>query len=427
LFKKLAFFNSTSFYSKAALNSRFIGEADFREAKFLGETDFGRKIHFCSFAAFDGAKFTGSAYFNCIFDTHVTFDNVLFKSGNSVVFDMNDLSKISFVNTDITRLRFSEDTYWGPKHRFEVLEERLLLTSLEPLFDWNEFPANGLEEGKVRALLQGLGIKWIAEVEFTRIDERTIRGIRSAHTSDTSPINVKFPLERQDPFEIQENICEAFDVGEHLVDIVLQENNQIYIKIDNYLYRGPWRLFARNEKGNLKVYMESASLRKIKAIYRNLRENYEYNLRYEEASEFFKREMELKRNYKQTTVDDGISVKKNDRLRRYISLTGLYYILSLYGESLLRPTIFLATIVIVSTLSWLATSSPNEMQPSHTPFSNHTLTVTVVTRTVIDMMPFIPLSSGAGLGDIALKSIGVVMIGLLIIALRRRFERRFRH
>jgi hypothetical protein len=31
------------------------------------------------------------------------------------------------------------------------------------------------------------------------------------------------------------------------------------------------------------------------AIYRNLRENYEYRLRYDEAGEFFIREMELKR------------------------------------------------------------------------------------------------------------------------------------
>jgi hypothetical protein len=35
----------------------------------------------------------------------------------------------------------------------------------------------------------------------------------------------------------------------------------------------------------------------VMSIYRNLRENYEYCLRYDEAGEFFKKEMELKRNY----------------------------------------------------------------------------------------------------------------------------------
>ena len=32
-------------------------------------------------------------------------------------------------------------------------------------------------------------------------------------------------------------------------------------------------------------------------IYRNLRDNYEYNMKYEEAGQFFIREMNLKRNY----------------------------------------------------------------------------------------------------------------------------------
>lgn len=71
---------------------------------------------------------------------------------------MNDLSKISFVNSDIARLRFSEDAYWGLENKFEVLEERFLIASLEPLFDWNEFPSKELEARKVRSLLRDVGI-----------------------------------------------------------------------------------------------------------------------------------------------------------------------------------------------------------------------------------------------------------------------------
>jgi hypothetical protein len=35
------------------------------------------------------------------------------------------------------------------------------------------------------------------------------------------------------------------------------------------------------------------------AVYRNLRENYEFRLRYDEAGKFFIREMELKRKYRE--------------------------------------------------------------------------------------------------------------------------------
>ena len=343
---------------------------------------------------------------------------------------MNDLSKISFVNADITRIRFNEDTYWGPENRFEILEERFLKASLKSLFDWNEFPLNKSEVSKVRALLKDLGIKWIEEAEFTRIDERTIKGIRPARASDPSPIRVRYHLERPTPIELHdnENTCEAFSDVAHIIEITLHKNNQIYLTVDSYLYRGPWRLFVRNEKGNLEVYSKSVSLKKIMTIYRNLRENYEYNLRYEEASEFFKREMELRRNYKEVTGEDGLNIKKNDRLHKYFSLTGLYYIVSLYGESLLRPTVFLAITIAVSSLIWLITSSPHEIQPSLnlSDIGNYIPLITAVTRTIVDIVPFIPLS-GAGLGDIAVKSVGALVIGLLIIALRRKFERRFRH
>jgi hypothetical protein len=44
----------------------------------------------------------------------------------------------------------------------------------------------------------------------------------------------------------------------------------------------------------------------VKTIYRNLRENYEYRLRYDEAGKFFIREMELTRNYRV----DGDTIKK---------------------------------------------------------------------------------------------------------------------
>jgi hypothetical protein len=95
------------------------------------------------------------------------------------------------------------------------------------------------------------------------------------------------------------------------------------------------------------------------AVYRNLRENYEFRLRYDEAGKFFIREMELKRKYREgevlssTGMKRYIIVKPNGWLRRNLSLTGLYYRFSNYGESIARPTMIGAITVTLSTFFWL--------------------------------------------------------------------------
>ena len=77
------------------------------------------------------------------------------------------------------------------------------------------------------------------------------------------------------------------------------------------------------------------SLGSVMAVYRNLRENYEFRLRYDEAGKFFIKEMELKRKYREVLSEDGsrITVKPNCWFRRNLSLTGLYYHLSRWRES----------------------------------------------------------------------------------------------
>ena len=169
----------------------------------------------------------------------------------------------------------------------------------------------------------------------------------------------------------------------------------------------------------------------ILAVYRNLRENYEYRLRYDVAGDFFIREMEMKRKYKEITI--GIS--QNNRIIRNFSLTGLYYHLSRYGQSFSRPALFGVGIVLFSTFLWLT-----QPDPAASDFSiiNATLPVTIDStnlgtafeRSLTNYLPDLSLGTeaGAGLLDIAFKIIGgAVTFGLIIIALRRKFERKFRH
>lgn len=52
-------------------------------------------------------------------------------------------------------------------------------------------------------------------------------------------------------------------------------------------------------------------------MYRDLRENYEYNMRYDMAGKFFIREMELKRNYK----IEGKKTKKKDNCFQWATIS----------------------------------------------------------------------------------------------------------
>jgi hypothetical protein len=206
------------------------------------------------------------------------------------------------------------------------------------------------------------------------------------------------------------------------------------------------------------------NLGSIKAVYRNLKENYEYRMRYDEAGQFFIREMELKRKYrevlsskreKEEEVDNNVEceeepqpepekeqeedileIKQNNWfIRNLFSLTAWYYHISRYEESLWRPTLAGVVIVFLSTLFWLIQVNPSA-EPSFTNtvgFANATkITVwqRAFERSMADFLPLLSLGSEVkvGLIDYVIKIVGgAVTFGLIAIALRRRFERRYRH
>lgn len=103
----------------------------------------------------------------------------------------------------------------------------------------------------------------------------------------------------------------------------------------------------KGEERNESPYI---SLELVLSVYRNLRENYEFRLRYDDAGNFFKKEMELKRKYREKKSQNGPTlITKNNWFTRQFSLTGLYYHLSKYGESIKMPTITGIVVLLLST------------------------------------------------------------------------------
>jgi hypothetical protein len=152
-------------------------------------------------------------------------------------------------------------------------------------------------------------------------------------------------------------------------------------------------------------------------------------MRYDEAGEFFIREMEMKRKYREgslkkkvkfseneTSVENKsdeqiiVAFRQNNRIIRNISLTGLYYHLSRYGQSFSRPALFGVRIVLFSTLLWLTQPDPAARDYS---IANFTLPIVnnpshlaiAFERSLTNFLPNLSFGTemGAGLLDFAFK------------------------
>jgi hypothetical protein len=139
----------------------FLG-ADFHKVKFIGckfhsEVTFSmsrfREVYFSGVdfygnANFDGARFQQAHFYNSLFHHEANFYQSVFEEAqfsaiefkdessfkfalfgkeDKILLDVKDLSKASFVNTDITGIRFGENVRWGTgENDFKIIDERQL-------------------------------------------------------------------------------------------------------------------------------------------------------------------------------------------------------------------------------------------------------------------------------------------------------------
>jgi uncharacterized protein YjbI with pentapeptide repeats len=309
-------FNAARFSEKGYLlfvNTQFSNEGTVSFSK----AEFSKEDH----TYFLGVRFSGvTDFIECTFKTEVNFNWVRFVSSNEVRFDTEDMSNVSFINTDITGVIFGDNTRFGvskkEKDRFKIIDER----------------------------------------KFEKI---------VAHKDK--------------------------------------------IKTDSTL---------KNER---------LSLGNILASYRNLRENYEYRLRYDEAGKFFIREMELKRKYREefSNTENGDIPKQNDWFRQNFSFIGLYHNVCNYGESSTRPLILFGIIMILSSVYWLVSSSIEPSLKTLVSSScNEPLLLCSLERTLKDIVSF---PEKGIIIDYATRISSIIVLATLFLPFRRKFERRFRH
>ena len=116
-FQGLANFHRATFEKIANFYNTRFQESRFDTTAFKGITNF------CYAAFFDRTFFTD----DCKFHKKTFFNNVLFVDKEKVIFDVENLSKVSFMNTDITQIEFGENCLWGGKEdKFKIVDEQEL-------------------------------------------------------------------------------------------------------------------------------------------------------------------------------------------------------------------------------------------------------------------------------------------------------------
>jgi hypothetical protein len=274
---------------------------------------------------------------------------------------------------------------------------------------------NAEDSRKLKDFLKLSGVNWKEEyipfLQLEKNDKKTISISRKIpyEPNDTnikvSPIidekgSYEFILENTPPFFIKLN----------------NDNTKAILEID---HNPICEFVVKNENNKLNIYSpKKISLSAIITIYRNLRENYEYSLRYEEADKFFIKEMELKRKYRERIVKDRYTIKKNSWFRRNISLTGLYHVLLNYGQDYKRPALIALSIVLVPILYSFIQILLSNRNLAFAKFSN------AIVTNLRDIFGIDP-SQGVSGYFIGIATVSILG-GLFIPALKRRFEKRFR-
>lgn len=290
---------------------------------------------------FSECRFSNEVRFiDCKFQYNTHFNFVIFESQEKVFFRTRDLTFVSFMNTDITRIQFSHKVIFDRNGKFKVFDERMLEKGLKNKRYQKSFPSTNI--------------------------------------------------------------------------------------------------------GN------------ILSLYRNLRENFEFNLRYNEAGRFFVREMEIRRKYSEypdpptsnggklrntiikkcikhfKTNSESIIIKEN-WFRRNLFPLGLYRSTSKYGESLFLPTLLLSILILSSFSFWYIVGNSNLYFRfvtcfEDTEFSRDSMDIWfALERSFSGVVPLLNFNESVCLADYWFKILGTIILGLIFIALRRKFERRFRH
>ena len=394
-FLKDALFRATRFYNDVSFENSFFKNADFSSATFFGS------------ASFDEIKVKGNFIFRNvetylspleIADKRISFRRVRFDSPGDVLFDNVSMYPFSFIHTDISRVRFMNVKWPEEMGGYMPYDGILYLLRYSRRFRKSYFR-------RARENIKG-AIEVIKDI-LEKLDK---------------------PLSVEDINTIRE-----------LVGLVLSYGDKIFEKlrdISEYLSKTMKRFenFADWEKYLLSRIENDydLTLENVLSVYRYLRENYDYFLKYEESGKFFVGEMEIKRQSfrivkREFLANRGSHLKMvHVRMERALHwfVYSVYKLLALYGESYLRPLLFMMlTVLIFSFVKACLTYSISNLGE----LGNFMYSVFLGDSFWYSLRVFFQLISPSEPYFIFERLFALLILSCLYIALRRKLERRIRH
>ncbi len=386
-FPKNIYFAETKFLENSSFtNCEFCGKADFSRCKFEGNVSFTGSL-FKSEVKFSQTRILGSiaTFQNITYEAKADFKAII---TNNILFTMSNFNQVLFIGAifngyanfwnsnfngkcDFSLARFNEKVnFFGSTFRNESNFEQV---------DFNNF-ANFrriLFENQKEIFFNTN----LANVSFLETDITRIR-----FGNNTSFNNNKTKESR------------------------FSRNNKYKIVDEKML----------ETKDDPELDLEG-----VMDVYRNLRDNYDYQLRYDIAGEFFVREMEIKRKYKKNNSSTITTITKNP-LEQRISILGIYHLIAQYGHSYYRPIFTAVPILLLSTLYFLAKGHLDLNTFSSSLHSQEDIKIAVV-RSLSAFFPFYTFSKYNTIADFLLRIILLPISGSFFITLKRKLERKFRY
>jgi len=118
-------FFKTIFQKNINFSETELNQVGFSESKFNGSSNFN-KTNFND-VKFEKAEFKQEVDFsNSAFSDKTYFNSVSFKLPVKVLFYVKDLSKVSFMNTNISKIKLGEKVHWGGSDGFTIFDEEIL-------------------------------------------------------------------------------------------------------------------------------------------------------------------------------------------------------------------------------------------------------------------------------------------------------------
>lgn len=433
-FKKGADFSRAVFRGGAAdfKSSRFGGTADFFHTKFTGgtfdwaafiESRFNRAVFrgetsfygatFASVAEFHSAKFLGKSIFvesnfkegavfgECTFKKEADFSRVRFRGGGADFKSSRFGITADFFQAELAGAVFETVAFAGSRFKEAVFlgDASFHGATFEPTIDAELLGESRFEESEFREGADFSDARFDHPVYFRCVKAKYPKLVRfDGNVSNVSFLNT--------------------DLKEVNFGSMITWSPQGLYKLRTIWYK-KWRIYDEKilELGSPDPAL---NLENVRSVYRDLRDNFDQQLRYDVSGGFFVREMEVGRKYK--IDENGLAVSK-PFFRRAMTWSAAYNTLAEYGQSLGRPSLFLAlTFAAGSLVLWCDTGVMNALKlPCEDGLCGSAL------RSLEAMVPF-PLSGHlASPVDLILKAAALPCVATFLIALRRRFKKTRRH